>query len=114
MGPSCKAPESNVSTTVAYIFWHKRALVQSVWAEYVKENRVTVNTLPCNSQLNIYQQMVPIAKMIICQIREFIRKWRNISEQVVAKYITVLLRSLGYLEYFPDDSLSMSNDVCSM
>ena len=74
MGPICKAPASNVSTTLAYIFLQKRDLVQSVWAEYVKENRVTVNALPCNSQLNIYQQIVPIAKMIICQIREFIRK----------------------------------------
>ena len=52
--------------------------------------------------------------MIICQIREFIRKHREIRERVVAKDITILLRSLGYLEYFLDDSLSMNNSVRSM
>ena len=52
--------------------------------------------------------------MIICQIREFIRKSRDIREQVVAKDITILLRSLGYQEYFPDDSLSMNNAVRSV
>ena len=49
--------------------------------------------------------------MIICQIREFIRKHREIRERVVAKDITILLRSLGYLEFFPDDSLIMNNAV---
>ena len=32
----------------------------------------------------------------------------------MAKDITILLRSLGYLEYFIDDSLSMNNDVRSV
>ena len=49
--------------------------------------------------------------MIICHIREFIRNPRDICEWLVAKYITILLHSLGYLEYFPDDSFRMSNYV---
>ena len=43
--------------------------------------------------------------MIICQIREFICKLHDIRERVVAKYITILLCYLGFLEYSPDDSL---------
>ena len=46
MGLSSKAPVSTVSTTVASIFRRKRALVQSVWDKYVKEDRVTVKALP--------------------------------------------------------------------
>ena len=97
MGPSRKAPASNFSTTVACIFWQERALVQSVWAEYVKEDRVNIKALPCNSQSKIYQQRVPRSNTIIFQIREFICKRREIREQVVAKYITILLCYLGYL-----------------
>ena len=88
--------------------------MQSVWDKYVKEDRVTVKALPCNSNSNIYQQRVPRSKMILCQIIDFIRKRREIRERVVAKYITILLRSVGYLGYFPDDSLSMINFVCSV
>ena len=46
MVSSLKSPASNVLTTVACIFWRKKALVQSVWAEYVKEERVAVKVLP--------------------------------------------------------------------
>ena len=56
MGPSRKAPASNFSTTVACIFRRKRALVQSVWAEYAKEKRMTVKAMPCNLQSKIYRQ----------------------------------------------------------
>ena len=49
--------------------------------------------------------------MILCKIREFICKRREIREQLVAKDITTLLCSLGYLDYFPDDPLRMSNGV---
>ena len=114
MGPIRKAPASNVLTTIACIFWRKRALVQSVWAEYAKEKRTTVKAMSCNSQSKIYRQRGPISKMILCHIRDFIHKRRDICERVVAKDIMILLCSLGYLEYFPDDSFSMSNDVRSV
>ena len=45
MGSIQKAPASTVSNTVAYIFLKKRTLVKSVWAEYVKKERVTLNAL---------------------------------------------------------------------
>ena len=89
-GPSRKDP-------VACIFRKKRNLVQSVWADCVKQKRVTIKALPCNSQSKIYQQRVPRSNTIIFQIREFICKRREIREQVVAKYITILLCYLGYL-----------------
>ena len=114
MGPSCKAPASNVLTTVACIFWRKKAPVQSVWADYVKVKRVTVKALPWNSQSKIYQQTIPRSKMILCHIIEFIHKPRDIRERVLAKDIMILLRSLGYLEYFPDYSLIKSNAVRSV
>ena len=72
--------------------------MQSVWDEYVKEKRVTIKALPCKSQSKIYQQKVPRSKMILCQIREFIRKRRDIRERLVDKDITILILSLGYLE----------------
>ena len=52
--------------------------------------------------------------MILCQIIEFIRIRREIRERVLAKDIMILLRSLGYLEYFPDYSLIKSNAVRSV
>ena len=36
--------------------------------------------------------------MILFQIREFIRKRRDIRERLVDKNITILILSLGYLE----------------
>ena len=45
MVSSLKSPVSNVLTTAACIFWRKKALVKSVWAEYVKEERVAVKVL---------------------------------------------------------------------
>ena len=81
--------------------------MKSVWSKYVKEERVTVNAQPCNSQSKIHQKRVPISKMILFQIREFIRNLLEIREHVVAKDITILLRSLGYLDYLLDDSFIM-------
>ena len=52
--------------------------------------------------------------MILCHIIEFIHKPRDIRERVLAKDIMILLRSLGYLEYFPDYSLIKSNAVRSV
>ena len=95
MGSICKAPASTVSTTIASIFWRKRVLVESVWAEYVKEDRVIVKALPFKSHSNIHQQRVPRSKMILVHKRESIRKCREICEWVMAKYITILLRLLG-------------------
>ena len=111
MGLSSKAPVSTVSTTVASIFRRKRALVQSVWDKYAKEDRVTVKALPWNSQSKINQQRVPKSKMIIFQITELIRKRSGICERLVAKDITMLLWSLVYLVYFQDGSLSILRDT---
>ena len=72
--------------------------MKSVWSKYVKEERVTVNAQPCNSQSKIHQKRVPISKMILFQIREFIRKRHDIRERLVDKDITILILSLGYLE----------------
>ena len=114
MGSSRKDSAFTVLTTVASIFLRNRALVQSAWAEYTKEERLTVKSLSCNLQSKIHQQRVPRSKMILVHKRESIRKCREICEWVMAKYITILLRSVGYLGYFPDDSLSMINFVCSV
>ena len=88
--------------------------MKSVWSKYVKEERVTVNALPLNSQSKIHQKRVPISKMILCQIREFIRNRLEIREHVVARDITILQCSLGYIDYFLYDSFIMRNDVCSV
>ena len=69
--------------------------MESVWAEYVKEDRVIVKALPFKSHSNIHQQRVPRSKMILVHKRESIRKCREICEWVMAKYITILLRLLG-------------------
>ena len=57
--------------------------------EYVKEERVTLNVLLCNSQSKIHNKRVPRSNMILFQIREFIRNLREIRENVVAKDITI-------------------------